>query len=192
MLLHNCTQHGNVPRRRQRKEKLVNSLQPLSNSFRKSNDSLHSTLAQNPTRQPVPSIGGRRIPGTKDVGGAVKSVFLIPPFTSMDSSLIRNMDSHLVGGQRSTASLFVFYVKDGQTSLTDVIVNMSIPSLHSGGKSSRIHSEHPISATVPHAIEFVNTLNGDANVQMEAFTHATEVSVESSPPILESVEIYAV
>nr|CDS27072.2 DNA replication licensing factor MCM5 [Hymenolepis microstoma]CUU99801.1 DNA replication licensing factor MCM5 [Hymenolepis microstoma] len=80
--------------------------------------------ANNPTRQPVPSIGGRRNPGTKGVGGAVESVYLIPPFTPMDSSLIRNMDSHLVGGQRSTASHFVFYVKDGQTSLTDVIVNM--------------------------------------------------------------------
>nr|CDS29367.1 hypothetical protein HmN_000870200 [Hymenolepis microstoma]CUU99804.1 hypothetical transcript [Hymenolepis microstoma] len=76
------------------------------------------------TRQPVPSIGGRRIPGAKGVGGDVKSVSLIPALTPMDSSLIRNMDSHLVGGQRSKVSLFVFYVKDGQTSLTDVIVNM--------------------------------------------------------------------
>ncbi|VDO15316.1 unnamed protein product [Rodentolepis nana] len=104
----------------------VNSLQPFSNSFRTSNDSPPSTSTQSTTRRPAPSIDGRRIPGTKGVGGAVESVSLIPSaLTPLDASLIRNIDSHLVAGQRSTASLFVFYVKDGQTSFTDVIDNMN-------------------------------------------------------------------
>lgn len=80
-------------------------------------------------RRPAPSVDGRRIPGTKGVGGAVETTSLIPSsLATVDPTLVRNLDNNLVAGQRSTASLFVFYVKEGQTSLTDVVANMvSIP-----------------------------------------------------------------
>ncbi|KAM7541381.1 hypothetical protein Aperf_G00000021766 [Anoplocephala perfoliata] len=103
----------------------VNSLQPFSNSFRSVGNSSPSTTAHNSGRRPAPSIDGRRIPGTKGVGGAVEIASLIPSsLTTGDPTLVRDLDNNLLAGQRSTASLFVFYVKEGQTSLTDVIANM--------------------------------------------------------------------
>lgn len=111
----------------------VNSLQPSNDSFRViGSDSPPSTTSHHPaaTRRPAPSIDGRRIPGSKGVGGNIENVSLIPSaLTQLDPSLIRSIDTPLVAGHRSTASLLVFYVKDGQTSLSDVIYNM-VSSCH--------------------------------------------------------------
>ncbi|VUZ52698.1 unnamed protein product [Hymenolepis diminuta] len=181
----------------------VNSLQPSSNSFRASNDSPPSTTTQNPTnRRPAPSIDGHRIPGTKGVGGTVESVSLIPSaLTPLDSTLIRNIDSLLVAGQRSTASLFVFYVKNGQTSLTDVIANMNTWSETPKDLQSFVCSlgwqvdiKHhpgwrgPLRGVLPPTITATSHLSGfDAR---QKFPSATEF-IRSAPDGVENVFYWA-
>ncbi|KAL5966400.1 Ral GTPase-activating protein subunit beta, partial [Taenia solium] len=68
----------------------------------------------------------RRIPGTRDAGGGVDATLLTPStLIPVSPSLARQLDDQLLASQRSTATVFVFYVKQGQSSLENVISNMT-------------------------------------------------------------------
>lgn len=115
----------------------VNSLQATNTSFRVSPNAVLSNKTNLDNKSQPTSIqarrvasGDRRIPGTYGVGGTVDASSLIPSFLSpLDATLVQEVDSQLLADQRSFATLFVFYVKKGQTDLSDVIANMVRPPL---------------------------------------------------------------
>ncbi|KAH9285767.1 Ral GTPase-activating protein subunit beta [Echinococcus granulosus] len=127
----------------------VNALQGSSNSFcvpsGTNADSNHVTNSPQPNS--IPNLRARssgwkrRIPGTRNVGGGVDAASLIPSaLIPVDATLARQLDDQLLTGPRSTATLFVFYVKQGQTSLEDVICNMDYWSETPKDFQSFLHS----------------------------------------------------
>ncbi|KAL5111892.1 hypothetical protein TcWFU_004078 [Taenia crassiceps] len=112
----------------------VNALQGPSNSFLAPPDTSASsngvTSQSQPNSTAIPrahlSVEKRLIPGTRDAGGGVDAAFLIPStLIPVSHTLARQLDDQSLTSQRSTATVFVFYVKQGQTSLENVISNMA-------------------------------------------------------------------
>ncbi|VDK35164.1 unnamed protein product [Taenia asiatica] len=112
----------------------VNALQGPSNSFcvpLATNPSSNGVTGQSqPNSTAIPRVclsGEKRcIPGTRDAGGGVDATLLIPStLIPVSPSLARQLDDQLLASQRSTATVFVFYVKQGQSSLKNVISNMT-------------------------------------------------------------------
>uniref|UniRef100_A0A5K3F716 Rap-GAP domain-containing protein n=1 Tax=Mesocestoides corti TaxID=53468 RepID=A0A5K3F716_MESCO len=110
----------------------VNNLSASSSSFRATNSS--SQLQQQQQQQTIdvplsnskPRRPSARIPGTKGVGSNVEISSIIPSsLIPLPPSMATKIDSSLFTNPRSTSTLFVFYVTEGQTSLNDVIANMN-------------------------------------------------------------------
>lgn len=92
-----------------------------------SSNGVASQSQANSTATPRARLSGEkhRIPGTRDAGGGVDAALLIPStLIPVSSTLARQLDDRFLASQRSTATVFVFYVKQGQTSLENVISNM--------------------------------------------------------------------